>query len=76
MLHARHCITQKSETTLVSFAYRIRVCSYLLIQRHRRPNRTSCRHVLELKRIYQIRYAKTQRLRRFFKIVCKITAFF
>ena len=23
MLHARHCITQKSETTLVSFAYRV-----------------------------------------------------
>ena len=75
MLHARHCITQKSETTLVSLAHRIRYF-YLLIQRHRRPNRTSCRHVLELKRIYQIRYAKTQRLRRFFKIVCKITAFF
>ena len=25
MLHARHYVTQKSETTLVSFAYRVRV---------------------------------------------------
>ena len=25
MLHARHCITQKSETTLVRFAYQVPV---------------------------------------------------
>ena len=58
MLHARHYKTQKSETTLVSLAHRIRFSCYS----HNDidiPKRTSCRYVLELKRIYQIRYAKT-----------------